>query len=368
LSKAYDHDGAVDGESPREETASAAGQAGAERAADSKAKTERESLKFQGSSIDSLLNTPSWNRDDNIVWSHMGQRLGMDPDIVPRPATRVVGIRNLVYRDPPPPGAERKKRPVARITPGMAWETCAADGRRGGVRMYLGELGEDPDGKARRQEIDCFADGVRPTGCAVPWGNPDTATTAYVCVGVENGAAIAYAIKAEIDSGEAIVCACTTNSNMEAFKPWPATTTLVLCPDRDEAAKGVGGLPTLAGEKSAHLLGALLRSDSPTFEIEIAKPGDPDTNTTFRDLLVRCGADAVLTTLSAAQEFEPDPAAVEKAAQHAAEAAMVAQATREYPLPSTVDGRWFKYHVVKGEVWAIIGGDRHPTRVERRFP
>ena len=56
---------------------------------------------YQRTDATSLLSPPTDNRDDTLPWAYLGHRLGIEPDQVPRPATKVVGVRSLEYFDPP---------------------------------------------------------------------------------------------------------------------------------------------------------------------------------------------------------------------------------------------------------------------------
>ena len=55
----------------------------------------------------SLLQPPADQRDDGLGSLYFAYRLGVLPNQVPMPATRVVGWRELAYYDPPP--SEEKK-------------------------------------------------------------------------------------------------------------------------------------------------------------------------------------------------------------------------------------------------------------------
>ncbi len=64
-------------------------------------KRSNQNRQYQKQDPASLLSPPSDNRDDALVWNYLGHRLGIPPDQVPRPATTVVGIKQLPYYDPP---------------------------------------------------------------------------------------------------------------------------------------------------------------------------------------------------------------------------------------------------------------------------
>jgi hypothetical protein len=76
----------------------------------------------------SLLQPPADQRDDGLGSLYCAYRLGVLPNQVPMPATRVVGWRELAYYDPPP--SEGKKPRLVGRFPCVVFETIAPDGRR----------------------------------------------------------------------------------------------------------------------------------------------------------------------------------------------------------------------------------------------
>ena len=49
----------------------------------------------------SLLSADSDNHDDDLQWQFLSNRLHIEPTLVPRPTTRVIGIKSLPYFDHP---------------------------------------------------------------------------------------------------------------------------------------------------------------------------------------------------------------------------------------------------------------------------
>jgi hypothetical protein len=93
---------------------------------------------------DSLLNQEPQNRDDGLPWLYLGSRLGVEPTDVPRPSTKVVGIKRLAYFDAP---LEPDNKPF-RVGefPAAVLETVDRDDRRHAHRIYL-----SPDGSAKAE-------------------------------------------------------------------------------------------------------------------------------------------------------------------------------------------------------------------------
>ena len=83
----------------------------------------------------SLLQPPADQRDEGLGSRYLAQRLGVPPDAVPMPTTRVAGWRELPYYDPPA-AKEKKPRLVGRY-PCVVFATVAPDGRRHAHRIYV---------------------------------------------------------------------------------------------------------------------------------------------------------------------------------------------------------------------------------------
>jgi hypothetical protein len=83
----------------------------------------------------SLLTPESDNHDDDLPWQYLSNRLHIEPTLVPRPTTRVVGIKSLPYFDHPR-GKGRKFVHVGNF-PAAVFETVDRDGARHAHRIYL---------------------------------------------------------------------------------------------------------------------------------------------------------------------------------------------------------------------------------------
>ena len=110
--------------------------------------------KYQRTDAPTLLSPLPENRDDTLPFNYLGHRLGVEPERVPRPATKVVGIKSLPFFDPP---GQRGGKPVhVGDFPAAVFETVDRDGKTHAHRIYLGpggagkaDLGMGPNGERR---------------------------------------------------------------------------------------------------------------------------------------------------------------------------------------------------------------------------
>jgi hypothetical protein len=169
--------------------------------------------------------------------------------------------------------------------PCAVFGTIAADGRMHAHRIYLSsdgrakaDLGIGPDGKPRDPKKSAkLADGkVSTAGCAVIWGNPEIARHLLLIEGIENAAAVAHALIAEIEANEIYVASAINAGGVEAFVAYPATELVTVGADRDEAKEGAG---YRRGEHSARTF-ALRNRDR--VEVRIGLPGGPGESTMVR--------------------------------------------------------------------------------------
>jgi hypothetical protein len=127
--------------------------------------TETKTRNYQRTDAVSLLNPSPENRNDALVWTYLSHRLDIEPDHVPRPATKVVGLKSLPYFDPP----ERNGGKPVHVGdfPAAVFETVNRDGREHAHRIYLSpggkgkaKLGAGPNGR-RRQPKSGASDNIR---------------------------------------------------------------------------------------------------------------------------------------------------------------------------------------------------------------
>lgn len=101
----------------------------------------------------SLLHPAPENKDDDLGWQYLAHRLGLEPNMVPRPLTKVVGIRQLAYFDAP---RQKGEKPLhVGDFPAAVFETIDRNDGRHAHRIYLASAGL---GKA---ELGHSADGTR---------------------------------------------------------------------------------------------------------------------------------------------------------------------------------------------------------------
>jgi hypothetical protein len=270
---------------------------------------ETKPRKYQRTDAVSLLTPPPENRNDALVWTYLSYRLDIDPDDVPRPATKVVGLRSLPYFDPP---QRNGGKPVhVGDFPAGVFETVDRDGRQHAHRIYLSpcgngkaELGARPNGQRRPPKKSAKKTVDRSTaGLAVIWGERGIAETEIIFEGIETAAAAALAFDSKITSGEIMIAACITASGIEAFKPWPSAKRVIVAADRDENSEN-SRAPTRRGEIAARNFAKQHRRE---IAVSIALPGRPGEKVDWLDVLRRDGVEAVRGGIAAAVPYVPTP-------------------------------------------------------------
>ena len=246
------------------------------------------SQKYQRTDAAALLNPPSENCDDTLPWTYLGYRLDVEPERIPRPATKVVGIKALAYFDPP---RRNGGQPIyVGDFPAAIFETIDHVGERHAHRIYLAAggagkaaLGVGPDGNLREPKKSAKRKKDESTaGRSVIWGNPSIADTALIFEGVETAAAAALAFDTEVQNGQTMIAACITAGGIEAFKPWPSIKRVIVGADRDETSIN-GRPPARSGEKAARKFAELHYRD---IAISTALPGAPGEKTDWLEVLV----------------------------------------------------------------------------------
>jgi Protein of unknown function (DUF3631) len=269
--------------------------------------------KYQRTDAASLLSPPSYNRDDALAWNYLGHRLGIDPERVPRPSTKVVGIKSLAYFDPP---KQHRGKPIhVGDFPAAIFETIDREGKRHAHRIYLSpggvgkaELGtsggEQRSAKksAKKTENDNIA------GRAAIWGDPSKAETELLIEGIETAAAAALAFETEIANGKMVVVACITAGGIEAFKPWPPAKRVIVGADRDETCKD-GRPSTRRGEVAARKFAAVHHHE---MALSVALPGKPGEKLDWLDVFRRDGVEAVRSGILTADPYAPTSSSVDE--------------------------------------------------------
>jgi hypothetical protein len=254
----------------------------------------------------SLLDPPADQREETLERGYLAYRLGVPPETVAMPSTLVVGWRELPYYDPP---ASKEKKPrLVGCHPCVVFGTVAPDGRRHAHRIYVAsggrgkaELGTCPDRRPRDPKKSArLKEGESAAGCVVFWGDPN-ASHMLLAEGIETAAALALVYQGEIDAREVAVAAALSAAGIGSFQPWPATRTITVAADRDEArSKNDPGYG--AGERAAR---AFACAHHERLAIKIALPGQPGEDIDWLDVLRSAGPEAVRTAIPAAQLFEP---------------------------------------------------------------
>jgi hypothetical protein len=358
----------------------------------------------------SLLNPPADNRDDGIPCRYLAGRLGIAPDQIPMPRTRMVGISSLAYFDAPLKNGKNNKPVLVGHWPCAVFETIAADGRGHAHRIYVNqnidskaELGQDARGRQRDPKKSAQRDPKVPStaGCCVVWGNPDSEHV-VVTEGIENAAAVACSFCDEIDKGEVAVLSAITAGGIESFVPWPATRRITVAADRDEAKPGTG---FKRGEKAARNLALRLASEAgggeqtiwrnadhdlpvtrigepgtgpdgrlyqqvqygnepPSYvpadelhtvgrqlEVLIALPGQGGTAYDFLNLFRDTDPDRVRTIIGAASPFRPTSEEIEEFKNRGRRRSEIEEIAAAFPIPPLIGLRVEYRHTQSGEIW-----------------
>jgi hypothetical protein len=257
-----------------------------------------------------LLAPPAGRSAPVLPRGYIAHRLGVEPDEAPMPATPSAGWLDLEYFDPP---AEKDGKPVlVGKHPCAVFGTIAPDGRTHAHRIYVAAMGHgkaELDGRDPKKSAS-LAKGAKANGCAVIFGDRDKAPWCLLTEGIETGAAIAHVFAAELKAGQAYVAAAISDSGVAGFDPWPATTRVTVCADRDET-KRRSEPGYRAGEKAAL---RFAKRHQGKLEVAIALPGEPGGKVDFLDLLLRGGADAVRAAIEAGQPPEGEQTAEADAA------------------------------------------------------
>lgn len=302
----------------------------------------------------SLLQAPAESRDDRLPLLYLAHRLGVPVEAVPVPATPLVGLKALGYYDPPPAGSKAKTTFLGEY-PCAVFGTVAADGGEHAHRIYLApggagkaDLGCTPDGKARdpKKSAKCVGD-EKTAGRSVLWGEPKQAPHLILSEGIETGAAVAYAMAAEIAAGEVAVAAAITAGGVEAFQPYPATTRVTVAADRDEAPKPDGRPGSHRGEQAARRFAF---QHHHRIAVAVALPGVPGESIDWLDVLRRDGRDVVRDELRAAEPFVPTAAEHAEAEGERRRQDQLREITAIYPLPVMETMTLVYRHTASGKV------------------
>jgi hypothetical protein len=312
----------------------------------------------------SLLNAKVASRNDRLPFIYLAARLGIAEDDVPRPSTRVVGLKSLHYYDPPTKKGE-KPTPVGEF-PCAVFGTVAADGRTHAHRIYLApdgrgkaELGIGPNKEPRNPKKSAKVIGDDNTaGCAVLWGDRNTAKHIVVFEGIETAAAGAAALKAEIDAGTIAVASAITAGGVEAFQPYPATRRVTIGADRDDVTRE----GNRRGETAARAFGLKYHEQ---IEVTIALPGNPGGHVDWLGIFLRDGKDSVRKGILGASAFIPTEEEIAAAESAKGQASELRAINRTYPLPQHLNSLRLEYRHARGNR-IMMHRDRENLETRRR--
>ena len=267
---------------------------------------ERNARPYSRFDAASLLDPAPENKDNDLCWRYLAHRLDVEPNMVPRPFTKVVGIKQLAYFDAP---RHKDDKPLhIGDFPAAVFETVDRNDCRHAHRIYLAaggfgkaELGLCTNGTPRDPKKSARKIGNETTaGRAVIWGDPLKAETEIICEGIETATAVAFAFGAEVTSRTVMVAACITAAGVQAFKPWPAAKHVIVGADRDEFSEQ-GKPPSRRGEIAAQKFAQLHHGE---IAISIALPGRPGEKIDWLNVLKQEGVELVRRGISDAVSIE----------------------------------------------------------------
>ncbi len=304
-----------------------------------------------------LIKPPAEVAAAHLPRAYLAHRLGIAVDDVLMPDTAVAGWAALAYWDPPAkPGG--KPVELGRF-PCAVFETVAADGKRHAHRIYVqpggagkAALGKGSNGFDRdpKKSAKTLEGDTSTAGRSVIWGDALKASHVIVTEGIETGAAVAHAFRAEVETGNIAVAAAISAGGVEAFQAYPDTKRITVAADRDEAPKPGKSHATRRGEKAARELGMRER-EREGVPVAVALPGQTGASFDWLDVLLEGGVAAVRGGIEAAAAFVPTRAELDNRAERSGREADLQRVAEHYPLPE-LDGRTLFYkHTRAGRVW-----------------
>jgi P4 family phage/plasmid primase-like protien len=233
--------------------------------------------------------------DPDQARRYLASRLEVDPAAVVMPSTRVAGWKSHPYfvRGDDGP-VHLGDHPMA------AFELVRAGMPPLAHRIYTGPAGcgkaEVVDGEGNRlpaKKLSRLPSGVRSAaGYVVVFGHPGCETM-VVAEGIEDGAALAYCLREEIERGEVVVVASMSASTMDDVELYPGTKRLIVAAHRDEGKpRGAPGWGT-GGRAAGRLVRKVRRLRRRLDRIGVVLPGSPGTKMDWLELLLDRGVQAV---------------------------------------------------------------------------
>jgi hypothetical protein len=180
----------------------------------------------------------------------------------------------------------------------------------------------------------------------VIWGDVERAGQCVVLEGIETGCAVAHALCEEIEAGAIVVVSALSAGGIEAFTPWPATKTITVGADRDEAKTGAAHR---RGERAARAFSLRYYQQ---LEVHIALPGVAGEGIDWLDIARRDGFEAVRSGVLSGTLFQSDSEELARSKEEASRRDRLDEIRRIYPLPTVSIGGVFDYaYTEDGEIW-----------------
>lgn len=197
---------------------------------------DRQSQRYGSATATQLLNPPVENRDDALAWTYLAHRLDIQPSMVPRPTTKVVGIKSLPYFDPPKAKGDKPFR--VGDFPAAVFETVDREGQTHAHRIYLAtdgvgkaELGVMADGMPRKPKKAAKKRSNENTaGRAVIFGDPSKAETEVIFEGIETATVAAFAFQAGLHAESLWSRPALRPAGSRRLNPGLPPSTLLLAP------------------------------------------------------------------------------------------------------------------------------------------
>ncbi len=319
--------------------------------------------RFLKTTPEGLMGVKADFRDDALVANYLAFRLGIDDVDVLLPSTPVRGITHNAIWDPPK--TRNGKLKLFGIFPAVAFLAIDCDRRKHAHRIFVAPNGRGKadlgslDGRPRPvKKAAKVTEGDNTAGRSVFWGDPAVASHLIVAEGIETAAAIAHALRSEVEAKSISVAAAISAVGVEAFRPWPATKMITVAADRDDAEKR-GKPGSQRGEQAARKLGMRLLK---AVAVKVALPGEPGQSTDWLDTLLETDIATVRRgVLEQADDFRPTKNELEEWRQSADREAEIAEAQQVYPLPQMQARTLYYAHDAKDRVMV------HEVKV-RTFP
>lgn len=270
-------------------------------------KNSQKRARFQPTDAASLLDPPVDMRDDALPIAFIANALGMAPDEVPVPTTPMAGWKGMPYFEAPADASDRPT--MVGEFPCAVFGTSDHNGNIHAQRIFvrdagqgLAELGTNAEGEPREpRKLARKKVGENVNGYGVIWGDITAAKTFVIAKEVESGAAIAQALRSEVEGKTTCVVACLSDAGVERWRPPGTAERIIVACDRDEARKGLG---YKRGEAAGKKLAA---RHVHRVQVSIAVAGQEGQGITWAAIFRTQGADLVrVAVLEGGRRYDPE--------------------------------------------------------------